>query len=100
VRSSEELDGAVALWNSLDSHLSALPDLENVTFLMVIESCLGMFMGTPDAFGGMFNKWRDSLFDYAKVKLPLCHSIGRLKVTQVVGDWTGHPFGNDADIAM
>ncbi|KAH8901263.1 hypothetical protein GQ53DRAFT_800779 [Thozetella sp. PMI_491] len=98
VKSDNQQGSATTLWNTLDSYLSNLPDLERVVCTMVIEGGMTMFMRIPGAMGGMFEKWKDELLQYMGSKLPLCLKKDRLDVVQVAGSWTSCPFGDVVEL--
>lgn len=91
----KQRDSAPPLWEALDAHLSQkCPGLKGVVMLQLLDGCLGMFAGMPGAMGGMFDKWKREVLEYAESKLPACKEKGLLQVAQSSGDWTSRAFAN------
>jgi hypothetical protein len=99
LKPDKQFDSAVPLWEALDFHLSRLPGLQYVAFTMVIESCMTMFMRTKGALGGIFDKWKGDLLQFAETKLPTCREKGLIRVRQLAGEWTSEAF-SDANIVV
>ncbi|RYP53685.1 hypothetical protein DL769_010472 [Monosporascus sp. CRB-8-3] len=77
------------LWGALDLRLSQLPGLEKVTFTMVIDRSVGMFLGFAHGrMKDMLEKWKDDVLQYALAKLPSCRERDLIQVVQVFGSWT------------
>lgn len=92
----KQIESHLALWEELDVHLSQLSGLQRVTFIMVLDPCMGMFLGLGHQ-GGVSNvigEWKNDLLQYAEGKLPSCREKGLVEVVQVAGSWIESPFAN------
>ncbi|RYP04626.1 hypothetical protein DL765_010127 [Monosporascus sp. GIB2] len=97
VKSTVDDENDLRLWGGFDLRLSQLPGLENVTFTIVIDDSIGMFLGfAHGGMKGMLEQWKDHVLQYAQAKLPSCGERDLVQVAHVFGSWTSKPFGDTA----
>ena len=98
METENEPDTAAELWGKLDSLLAQkephFQGPEDVVFMMMLEPCVAAFIGAPGGLGEMVESWRESVVEFAEKKLPACRERGLLRVEQLAGVWTSHPFAD------